>query len=156
MLSCVSAAAATDRGGGKAAREFPAGRLAESTAHRRAVPVLVLCKVCRSGRVVKKATCNCGRTHQTSMKGRSVSSRSTTHRLNAPPFQWTSPHPTVNTSTEYSLARATQFHCDSPSARPCIYLHDCVFVCCLCGAGVALRRGAQGVARRARSLYLYL
>ena len=72
-------------------------------------------------------------------------------RLNAPPFQWTGPHPTVNTSTEYSLARATQFHCDSPSARPCI-----VSLCAACAvpvwrSGVG-RRGLRGV----RVLYIYI
>ena len=86
---------------------------------------------------------NCGRTHQTTK--RSVSSRSN----DAPPLQWTGPHPT--TSTEYSLARATQFHCDSPSARPCI-----VSLCAACAvpvwrSGVG-RRGLRGV----RVLYIYI
>lgn len=51
MLSCVSAAAATDGGGGQAAREFAAGRLAESAAHRRA-SVASSC-LYRGGRVLE-------------------------------------------------------------------------------------------------------
>lgn len=102
---------------------------------------------CRSGRVVLQECTkgNCGRTHQTTMKGGQFRRGPN----DAPTLQWTGPHPT--TSTEYSLARATQFHCDSPSARPCI-----VSLCAACAvpvwrSGVG-RRGLRGV----RVLYIYI
>ena len=64
-------------------------------------------------------------------------------------------HQSVSQCTEYSLARATQFHCDSPSARPCI-----VSLCAACAVPVWRHVWRSGVGRRGlrgvRVLYIYI